>query len=1480
MIVPREVNRVKVCRTETVCKLRYKEGHSHRARVKNLIAPLHYDQGMLAVPDEFVQQVRQALEHLRGKQNPVVKFIAYTDNIPLKGRDERIYGDPVGLSKAVARRVALAVQDNLGLPNAAIESDGRGASRPVASNDTQQGRALNRRVEVEFWHDDPLQDLPDEPQPCPDAPGAETVTRVYDSASGSIDPILFANGKPVIPAGYPDTLRRIMGEIRDKDHVRLRFVGYTGNKRLDRRTAAVYGDDIGLSMARARRTMAALSEQMGLTEGQAEFDGRGYVQSDDVVNAGFIESDTSRVEVKVVYDEPIIRDDYEGVEVTPLTREVHPVDPFALNLMRITVDGKPLDDPGKCSSDVQRCTDVALEKAQIQFKHDSLKLEPRLNMTAWPRTIRYQDLPDTAFVENLVHFRLYTNYRSFIERAEVRIFKEEQSVRDTPVAVIAMDADGMAQWQPEFESFSASVNKLQYLVRVYDKNGLFDETTPQPLWVADQIDPSVAEAKLREELLVGYGETRIASRNIPLRGGTVEAHGTAIPEAHGVWMAGNEVPVDGKGSFVAEEILPEGMHTVEVAVLDKSGNGELFLRDLELKKSDRFTVGIADLTLSANKTNGPAKLLAPDKPQYSDDIDLQGRLAFYTTGKFENGWSLTASADTREGPLDEIFSNFMDKSPDALFRRIDPDYHYPTFGDDSTVAEDAPTSGKFYIRAKKDQTYGLWGNFKIGYTDNDLAHVDRGLYGANLHYQPLDTTSFGEPRLLVDGFAADPGTVAERDEFQGTDGSLYYLRVQDVLQGSERVRIEVRDKDSGIVLAVKNLVPGLDYDIDYLQGRILLTQPLPATADDGLLVHTGSISGNPVYLVARYEFTPGFDDPNTLAAGGRVHYWFNDYVKVGLTANRDKAEGIENNLGGADLTLRKSAESWVRVETGRTKGPGQLTTTAPDGGFNFSTPDSFDDSTSEASAYRVDASIGVKDFFENGRGRVTFYLQDLEAGYSAPGLATARDLTQYGGKGELPVTDRLGVRLKIDKQDQSEGLETKAGELGLDYRMGENWTLSSGVRHDSRKDNSAVVPATQEEGDRTDAVAKLLYDSHAQWTTYGFVQETLRTSGNREDNARIGTGGSLRLTDQFNVVGEVSGGDLGLGAKLGTEYLYSDRSTVYLNYTLENDERTDNGLRARKGTMTSGFRKRYSDSASVYLEERYTHGDVPTGLMHSTGVDLAPFDHFNFGAHLDFGTLQDHDTAAETERKALAVSAGYGFDKVKIASAVEYREDNIEQPDTSSTKRTTWLLKNNLKYQLSPDMRLLGKVNYSVSDSSQGKSYDADYTEAVLGLAYRPVYHDRLNALLKYTYFYNVPSPDQVTGTNTAVDFIQRSNIASLDIMYDLTSRWTVGAKYAYRLGQVAPDREHREFFDSRAHLYVLRADWQFLYNWDALFEVRRLDLPDAEDSRSGVLMGIYRHLGNHIKVGVGYNFSDFSDDLTELDYKHQGLFINLIGTL
>src|SRR5207302_4246685 len=104
---------------------------------------------------------------------------------------------------------------------------------------------------------------------------------------------------------------RALMDIADRTNARLRFIGYTKNERLDRRTASVYGDDIGLSAARARRTMDIVMQDPELSSARAEHEGRGYVQSGDVLNAGFIQGQESFVRVQVVYDEPLPLDNYE-----------------------------------------------------------------------------------------------------------------------------------------------------------------------------------------------------------------------------------------------------------------------------------------------------------------------------------------------------------------------------------------------------------------------------------------------------------------------------------------------------------------------------------------------------------------------------------------------------------------------------------------------------------------------------------------------------------------------------------------------------------------------------------------------------------------------------------------------------------------------------------------------------------------------------------------------------------------------------------------------------------------------------------------------------------------------------------------------------------------------------------------------------------------------------------------------------------------
>ena len=394
------------------------------------------------------------------------------------------------------------------------------------------------------------------------------------------------------------------------------------------------------------------------------------------------------------------------------------------------------------------------------------------------------------------------------------------------------------------------------------------------------------------------------------------------------------------------------------------------------------------------------------------------------------------------------------------------------------------------------------------------------------------------------------------------------------------------------------------------------------------------------------------------------------------------------------------------------------------------------------------------------------------------------------------------------------------------------------------------------------------------------MQDTVSSSDGRETNDRYGVGGSYLVSDRLRLDGEVSDGDLGSGGRFGSSYLHSERTSFYLNYVLEN-ERTDNGLRnarGAEGSLVSGMKTRFSDSTSIFLEERYQHGKSMTGLTHATGVRLTPTDDWNFSASSDIGTLEDLATGAETDRVAGSFRVGYGSEAVQLSSGIEYREDEYEQLDQSVRERETWLYRNTFRWQMNPSSRLLGKLNYSTSESSEGAFFDGEYTEAVVGYAFRPVRHDRLNALVKYTYFYNVPTADQVTVKNAAAEYIQKSHVASVDLTWDITGAWSVGGKYAHRLGQISLDRQDPEFFDNTASLYVVRTDWRFRDSWEMLVEGRMLNMTEIDERRAGALVALSRYLGDHFKAGLGYNFTDFSDDLTDLSYDHQGVFLNLTG--
>jgi len=1303
------------------------------------------------------------------------------------------------------------------------------------------------------------------------------------SKLGNADIPYFSSGRHQLSNIGKKSLTDIAAQLQGREIERAEIVGYTDKQPLSEESLQHYADNHALSVARAEAVAAYLREIPAWQNVPVRITGVGDTAAStecylDMAGAKTPEqskkayqdcmADDRRAELRVWY-----KTAGHTIPQAGVCKDAPAQDsdlPF-----RISIDGEAeagADVPN--SADVTRCTDIALEKSDIQLRFDGLKTEPVLNVTVWP---------EGALRGEEVSFIPYSNYAGFIKKAELRIFKEDASTDKPPLAVLPFEtAYGEITWTtPQDKDMTA----VKYLLRVYDGKGRFDETTPKTLDLLDARRGAQPDEGKTRETLTGYGENHIGLRNIPVNGGTVMVNGDRIAAGEKVLVMGKPVPVDANGKFAVEQILPAGDHNVDVVREKTDGSRAEFNRHIAIPSSEWFTVGIADLTVGRNDVKGPASLVTGDNSdRYNEKLYAEGRLAYYTKGKMKNGWQLTSSADTQEKPLEDIFSQFDEKDARSLLRRLDPSAYYPVYGDDSTLIEDAPTLGKFYVKVEKDDTKVLWGSFQTRLTGTDLMNFSRTLYGAEAHHGSMETTSFGEKRTELDLFAADPGTLDAIEEFRGTGGSLYYLRNQDLVIGSERLRVEVRDQDSGIVLQSKTLIYGQDYDVNYIQGRVILMTPLESTAGISAFILNGTQGGNPVYLVAGYEFTPGVSSVDNMTKGGRASHWVNDHLRLGASGYDQKGTGRQQSLLGADMILRYKPGTYLKLETARSDGPGTGGMSSQNGGFNFGAIPQTGTAGIAADAYRVEIAA---DFAEltGGRqnGTLSGYWLDKQNGFSAPGQLTNEGVEQMGGMLRLPATDRLDFTAKADFKEGNTTGSYKAVEAGIDYALSQETTLTLGARHDDRDTalaagGSAVLAQI---GQRTDAIAKLGYapltedGEPGRYEIYGLAQTTLHRDKTRRGNDRYGGGGVFRLNDRLELSGELTGGDDGMGGKAGLDYHVDDRTSRYINY-LSDTGRTDTGNNGRSNTLVAGTRSRYTDNLSVFSEQRYLHAQQgQSGIIHAMGLDLAASDRWTWGGKFETGKTSDAATG-DLDRIAASISAGYTVDKVRYGGALEWRKES----GNTTGDRTSWLMKNTLAYQVSEDWRASGGLDIALSEAGSGSTTDANFTELNMGFGYRPVANDKLNALVRYTYLSDEGSPGQVSGTGVASGYEQRSHVFSGDFIYDLSPKLSLGGKLGYRVGELRDTTAAgAPWFSSTAWLGVARADWHVVHEWDITGELRYLDAKDAGDAKAGALVGVYRHFNENVKLGVGYNFTDFSDDLTNLDYQSRGVFFNVVGS-
>lgn len=1092
----------------------------------------------------------------------------------------------------------------------------------------------------------------------------------------------------------------------------------------------------------------------------------------------------------------------------------------------ISIDGDPVGAAAPRTDDTTRKTDIALQKADIQVRFDGLTITPRLDVTL-------SEDQDVFEQGDVLTFNSATNYPAFIDRGELRLIDLDAIGGPKTVLATALAPNTATR-------VTLPAGNLVAVYRVYDASGRFDETRPLSL---RRLDTSDIEQ--------GFDATQ--KRNIQINGGAVTVSGTNVGQGADVEIMGVDVTPDPSGRFVIQRILPPGDHGIDVRISGGRAQPVDLTRDITIPRSEAFYLAVVDVTYGKRV----------DELSGIDDTYTTGRVSGYWNGRTANGYKIVASVDTGEGDLKDIFRDLAEKDPRNLLLRVNPNDLYPTYGDDSTLEDTTPTAGKFYLHVEKNGSYGTWGTVQADISGGAYLRNERTLYGAEINLQTQAVTANGDARARFQLYAAQPENLPGRDVFRGTGGAVYFLQRQDISVGSETLTVEVRDANTGLIVERTALEYGRDYAINYIQGLITLSEPLSGTTGGGTVI--SSATGDYIVnLVAQYEFTPTATDVDGFTYGGRAEAWLTDGLRFGITGQVENTDVADQESYGVDVLYRVSDGTFVELDYAKSQGQGFTSSYSTDGGFVI-------DETAQANgtgeAFRLNAKADFADLGLNAQGSVGGYFERRTEGFSTldyQTLAATGDEDFWGIYIRGDVTDRLSYRLQYDDYSNAAGEFNRTGAAEIGVALSDVVTLDLGIEH-----------TDQDTGQRTDIGARLTYAPNEDAEVYVFGQAAVDTTGLGDDD-RFGVGGTYAFASGWNVTGEISDGTAGLGAKAVLGYSDDNGTSSYFGYELT-PEREFTGVTLAgqdRGRFIVGGTRKVNDRLSYYGEHTYDMFGAHRSLSSAYGAAYSPDEFLTYTGALEIGRVSD-DVNGDFDRQALSFGVRYQDDEQLSAQGrLEYRRDRGVLTGTVKDADTL-LLTGSARYKISDQARLVFNLSASKTESDESSILDGELVDLTFGYAYRPVRDDKLNVLLKYRFLRDMYG-QQIDGTDTP-GARQESHVFSVDADYDVNENWTVGGKLGFRLSESAPDST-TAFSENNAYLAVINARYHLVHKWDLLFEGRALGLEQAQTTEIGALAAAYRHLGNNVKVGVGYNFGTFSDDLTDLSYDDKGAFINFVA--
>jgi hypothetical protein len=1125
----------------------------------------------------------------------------------------------------------------------------------------------------------------------------------------------------------------------------------------------------------------------------------------------------------------------------------------------------------------------------IWATEDPALSEPELSISA-PGFAAF----DGRSIVKPVQFYVRSNYSSFIERYELKVYRAVDTDLVEPLATVPVDVAAVsnADWDGALLSqyrFRAG-DELMYVLRAYDKEGNFDETQPRRLQlvtpeeaerggrqVRDSVEKTlgtaltVDQAQTRELIDDAFSENGLRQQNIPIYGSRIRVQGRNLPPGYTLLINGDSYPVDLERKFVAEYLMPIGKHDFEVEL--RSGGdglggkpaaddqGVRHTLSVDVTGKYFFGVGLADVTVSQNKISGSTEPFAVDN-RYEDDVISDGRLAFYGKAKVNGKYLITAQADTTERDLEHLFDGFGQADPQDIFRRLDPDLYYPVYGDDSTTFRDVDTMGRFYLRADWDKNQALWGNYNTGIAGTEYGQYVRALYGAAFNWRSRGGNLWGDPRTELRAFASEAQTAPGHSELLGTDSSTYYLKHADLLPGSEVVVVEIRDLTTGRVENRVTLQRGADYEIDELQGRLILSRPLERIVRENVrtISRDTPLNGYEQRLIVDYEWVPTSFDADEVTAGFRGKHWFGDHVGVGATYVDENRAGEDYTIAAGDITLQAGRGTYLKAEYSQTESFSAPVFFSDNGGFTFTQLNPVGPREGEAKAVEARVNFRELGWIEQDWSAGAWWRR-VGAGYSVSRFDQGLDIEEQGVEVLGQFTDSLGLYARYTQSERG-GESLDQAQITGEWRLTDFDTFTAELRR---------VEEQRTTGDAAGTLAALRY-AHKFGTSldlYGIAQLTLDEEGTYTDNDAYTVGGKYLFGDLSTAGAELTTGDRGDAAQVNGEYRLNPEHSVYGSYTYSTDSTEYDSLfnPTRQNGWTLGERWRLSQQVNLYNESQFLKNRQESGLAHTFGMDFYPSQGWNLGFTLSDGELINTE-GGEVDRRAIGLSGGRTSPDTDWQSKLEWRKDE------GAEQRTQWVSTNRLTHRINESWRIAARFNYADTDDEIDPTAGAKFIEGNFGFAWRPWDSTRWALFGRYTYLYDLATLAQVNGAT----YDQKSQVLSFEGVYKLDHNWEFAAKLARREGEVRFGRGTGAWFDSSTTFAATQVRYELRQKWHALGEYRWLDVKDG-GTRQGWLAGVDRDIGRNFRIGAGYNFTDFSDDLTDFDYDHRGWFMNFVGS-